>query len=95
MSKSQWKVSEERFFYEFLRVAGDSSKEECADSISGILRTKSKEDVVAFYDSAYSFLIKKLKVGAPESNKQRHGLLVKFYDTMVVRLLRTNRCLVT
>lgn len=80
--KGAWKVSEERFFYEYLRVAGDRSVEDCCRDISGTLGSKTVEHVLAFYQKTLQWLTKG-KETSGMTNKKMHGILIKFYDTFV------------
>ena len=74
---------EERFFYEYLRVAGDRSPLECARDISNTLGTKTPDEILSFYQGTVD-LIYKDKTGLAKGNHRRtHKILTKFYDTRV------------
>eukprot|EP00890_Picochlorum_soloecismus_P005015 jgi/Picsp_1/5514/NSC_02873-R1_---NA--- len=79
-----WKVGEERFFYEFLRIAGSRTAQECFEEISRILRTKSAAQVHNFYFNTLRFLEGKRKKTCCNLpvHKQRY-LLVQFYENFV------------
>ncbi|WPT16311.1 hypothetical protein PSENEW3_00004318 [Picochlorum sp. SENEW3] len=80
--KGAWKVSEERYFYEYLRVAGDRSVEDCCRDISSTLGSKTVEQVCAFYQKTFQWLVKG-KETCGMTNRKMHSILIKFYDTFV------------
>lgn len=87
-----WKIAEERFFFEYLRIAGDRTKQECAKDISQALRSKTPPQVEDMYDSVFAFLAKKIQNAEAKSSRQRHKLLVRFYDNYLVRALTAFIC---
>lgn len=82
---------EERFFYEYLRVAGDRSPRDCACDISGILGSKSVEDIASFYQDTADLIFKDKADRSKIGNRKMHKMLTKFYDTRVLPLRATGQ----
>ena len=78
---------EERYFYEFLRIAGNKTPRQCAEEISAHLGTRSADDVLRFYGQTVEIIFKGQK-GALEgfSDQRTHRILTKFYDQKVLPL---------
>lgn len=74
---------EERFFYEYLRVAGDRSPSECARDISNTLGTKTPNQILNFYQETVDLIYKDKTSLAKENHRRTHRILTKFYDTRV------------
>jgi len=74
---------EERFFYEYLRVAGDRSPLECATDISNTLGTKTPNQILNFYQETVDLIYKDKTSLAKENHRKTHKVLTKFYDTRV------------
>ena len=49
---------EERYFYEFLRIAGNKTPRQCAEEISAHLGTRSADDVLRFYGQTVEIIFK-------------------------------------
>lgn len=75
---------EERFFFEYLRVAGDRSPLDCARDIAGILGSKTPEEILYFYQDTVDLIFKDKPDLAKGNNRRTHKVLTKFYDTRVV-----------
>jgi len=78
---------EERYFYEFLRIAGNKTPRQCAEEISAHLGTRTADDVLRFYGQTVEVIFKGQK-GALEgfSDQRTHRILTKFYDQKVLPL---------
>ncbi len=77
---------EERFFFEYLRIAGGRTPEECAEAIASPLG-RTPEEVLRFYSQTVDTIFKGQKGSLEGFTQQRtHRILTKFYDTKVVPL---------
>lgn len=74
---------EERFFFEYLRVAGDRSPLDCARDIASTLGSKSPDQILSFYQYTIDLIYKDKTNLAKANNKKTHKILTKFYDTRV------------
>jgi hypothetical protein len=77
---------EERFFFEYLRIAGGRTPEECAEAVSAPLG-RTQDEILQFYWQTVDTIFKGQK-GALEgfTHKRMHRILTKFYDTKVLPL---------
>ena len=77
---------EERFFFEYLRIAGGRTPEECAEAVSAPLG-RTQDEILQFYWQTVDTIFKGQK-GALEgfTHKRIHRILTKFYDTKVLPL---------
>lgn len=83
----KWTFSEERYFFEHLRIAFNRSLDECAKDIAHVLRTKSEEDVRKYY----SLIVRRImKYAAPDANLEQyataniHRSMIFYWDTVLV-----------
>ena len=77
---------EERFFFEYLRIAGGRTPEACAAEIAAPLE-RDQGEILRFYWQTVDTIFKGQK-GALEgfTHQRTHRILTKFYDTKVVPL---------
>ena len=95
-NKTDWLRSEERFFYEYLRIAGDRPQADCCQDIATALRTKTPEQVSFWFNKTLKLL--KHRMGdqlnlETVSAKRANSLMVGFYDRHVVSAGGTSVCL--
>lgn len=98
--KGVWLCSEERFFFEYIRISGDRSQKECCQDIATSLRTKSLSQVLAWYDGVVKQLRDRYAKHHNWENVSQlsiHRRMTDFYDTLVVCcivcLFQLNSCL--
>lgn len=78
---------EERFFFEFLRIAGNRTPAECAQEIAASLETRSQGEILQFYGQTVDTIFKGQKGALDGFTYQKtHRILTKFYDTKVLPL---------
>jgi hypothetical protein len=85
---SQWTFMEERFFYEYLRIAPAHGKERCCEAIACAMDTKQLAQVMAFYDAATAVVHEALKECAIDwancPPDRLHKALVYHWDKTLV-----------
>lgn len=83
-----WDYREERYFYEYLRIAPTRSKEQCCSQIAAALDKRDIQSVIEFYDLALDTMKRALKDcnvdwdDCPES--RLHKALVYHWDKTLV-----------
>ena len=79
---AKWSYHEERFFFEYLRlIKGTQTREDCANGIATVLKSKDAQQIGSYYDGIITAMRRHLK-SAVDFKKQ--SSLESIHYTMVV-----------